>query len=268
MTNKLFDKYGPWALVVGGTSGIGLAIAEQLAKSGINLILAARNQDTLAQQATHFQSRYQIKVDTISVDLSKPNGYQDIIDKTNDYDIGLFIPSTALENNGRFTEIPVEKELNLLQVNVVSVYALTHHFATKMAQKKKGGILLVTSLSGIMPSPYFSNYAGSKSYVQNLGLSLSWEMKRYNVDVSILVPGPTSTPMLDGTGVDFSKTPMSIMSPKAVASIALKKLGRKVVIIPGMKNRMMAFMLKYVMSTNQAIKMNGKLMEKVANFLN
>ena len=268
MKTSHIKNYGPWALVVGGTSGIGAAIAEELAKSGINLILTARNENVLQQQADQLTNRHQVYVHTLSVDLSEQDGYQKIIDFTQEYDIGLFVPSTALENNGRFTEIKAEDELKLLHVNVISVYALTHHFARKMKHNNRGGILLITSLPGIMPSPYFSNYAGSKAYVQNLGLSLSWEMKPYNVDVSILVPGPTSTPMLEGTGVDFSKTPMAIMSPQDVAKTALKGLGRKTVIIPGMKNRVTAFMLKYIMSTKQAISMNGKLMEKVATFLN
>ncbi|WP_159084350.1 SDR family NAD(P)-dependent oxidoreductase [Dongshaea marina] len=266
MKNTLLEKYGPWALVTGGTSGIGAALAEELAKAGINLLLAARNQQKLEQQAQSLTSRHSIEVATISVDLSQKDAYRELIDKSEGYEIGLFIPSAALENNGKFTQIAAEDELRLLQLNVISVYALTHHFARKMQERKKGGILLITSLSGIMPSPYFANYAGSKAYVQNLGYSLNWELKRYNIDVSVLTPGPTSTPMLEGTGVDFAKTPMSIMSPQSVAKIALKGLGRKVVIVPGLKNRIMAFMLKYLISTRAAIAMNGKMMEKVASF--
>ncbi len=136
MTNRLANKYGPWALVIGGTSGIGAAISEELAQAGINLIIAARSRDKLAQTAFSLKRRYNIDVHTISVDLSQPKGYQEIIDNTKDYDIGLFVPSTALENNGRFTDINVNDELKLLQVNVVSVYALTHHFAKQMKQKK------------------------------------------------------------------------------------------------------------------------------------
>ncbi len=266
MKSTISEKYGPWALITGGTSGIGAALAEELAQSGVNLLLAARNATKLGQQAQSLKRRHRVEVETISVDLSENDGFRELIDKTQNYDVGLFIPSAALENNGEFTQIEAKDELRLLQLNVISVYALTHHFAKRMQERKRGGILLVTSLSGIMPSPYFSNYAGSKAYVQNLGYSLNWEMRRYNIDVSVLAPGPTATPMLEGTGVDFSKTQMNIMSAKSVAQIALKGLGRKAVIVPGLKNRIMAFMLKYLISTKKAISMNGKMMEKVADF--
>lgn len=111
-----------------------------------------------------------------------------------------------------------------------------------MVQYGRGGILLVASLIGHMPNPYFSNYAGSRAYVVNFGTSLHWEMKKKGVDVTVLSSGVTDTPMSKSEDIDWPKAPFSIMSPKATAEIALKGLGNKPLVIPGTKNRIMIFM--------------------------
>ncbi|WP_108652667.1 SDR family NAD(P)-dependent oxidoreductase [Dongshaea marina] len=115
-----------------------------------------------------------------------------------------------------------------------------------------------------MPAPYFSNYAATKSYVLNLGMSLRWELQKKGIDISVLTPGPTDTPMVDGVqeSFDLSKVPLDLMSAKKVAQIALKGLGKKAVIIPGAKNKLMAFIGKHFVGRRASIDMGGKMMEK------
>jgi short-subunit dehydrogenase len=260
--NTFKEKYGPYALITGATSGIGKALSEEIAKKGLNLILVARGMQELENCTKELTSGQGIDVIPVQADLSTQEGMDHLIEKTQSYEIGLFIPAAGLETNGFFTKNDLQKELTVLQLNVISTLSLTYHFSKKMVERKRGGILLVSSLSGHMPNPYFSNYAGSKAYVLNFGLSLHGELAKKGVDVSILSPGLTNTAMSKNTGVDWKKTPMKIMEANKVAEIAIKNLGKKVSIVPGRMNKMMAFMAKYMTPFSMGSTMNEKMMRK------
>lgn len=259
------EKYGEWALITGGTSGIGEAIANQIAEKGINIVLIARRENLLKTKSEEISKKYGVEVKTIQADLSKQEEVSKIIEGTNGLEVGLFVPSAGVETHGVTTNIELKHELALIQLNITSVYTLTHHFAGEMVKRGKGGILLVSSMIGHMPNPYLANYAGSKAYILNFGTSLHWEMKKKGVDVTVLSPGATETPMMDNTDIDLSKTPMSALSPDVVAKYGLDALGKKPVVIPGFKNNMMVFMATRFFSVKTAIKMGGKMMEKALN---
>ena len=261
--NTFKEKYGPWALVTGGTSGIGEALTNQIAENGVNIILVARREKVLKEKAEVLTKKHGIEVKIIQADLSSPEEYEKVIEKTNGLEIGLFIPCAGLENHGITTDIDLKKELALIQLNVTATFALTHHFAGQMVKRGKGGVLLVASLIGHMPNPYFSNYAGSKAYVVNFGTSLHWEMKKKGVDVTVLSPGITATPMSKSEDIDWSKAPFSIMSPEKTAEFALRGLGKKALVIPGTKNKFMMFMTKHFTGVSTAISVGGKMTEKV-----
>lgn len=255
------EKYGPWALITGATSGIGEAISHQLASKGINIVLVARKEAELAAKAFVLQTKYQIETKTISADLSSNDGIEIVKNESNDLSIGLLTLAAGLEVNGSFEKNDIQKELKVIQININATLQLTHHFSQKMVAKGKGGILLVASLSGHMPNPYFANYAGTKAYVLNFGASLYGELKPKGVDVTVLSPGLTNTPMIKDNGVDFSKTPMQAMSPENVAQTAVNAIGKKLIAIPGGKNKMMAAMAKHSPLKMQA-NMNEKMMKK------
>ena len=133
--------------------------------------------------------------------------------------------------------------------------------ALAMVARGKGGILMIGSLSGHMPNPYFSNYAATKAYVVHLGASLYGEFKPKGVDVSVLSPGLTNTPMIADNGMDWSKTPMTPMDPSVVAEAGLSGLGKRFLSIPGGKNKMMGWMAKH-MPTEMQASMNEKMVGK------
>jgi uncharacterized protein len=153
------------------------------------------------------------------------------------------------------------REVQLIHLNVISTLKLTHHYIPEMVKRGKGGVLLIASLSGHMGNPYFSNYAGSKAYVFNLGASLHGELAPKGVDVTVLSPGLTKTPMVADNGVDWAKTPMDAMEPSLVAETGLNGLGKALIVVPGTKNKMMAWMAKHSPLKMQA-KMNEKMMRK------
>jgi short-subunit dehydrogenase len=171
------------------------------------------------------------------------------------------ILSAGIEVNGAFEKTSLDAEMKLLRVNVIATLQLSHHFSKPMVARKKGGILMVASLSGHMPNPYFANYAGSKAYVLNFGASLYGELKPKGVDVSVLSPGLTNTAMSSNTGVDWSKTPMTAMDPAEVAEAGLEGLGKRFLTVPGTKNKVMAAMAKHSPLAMQA-KMNEKMIKK------
>lgn len=259
---NLQTKYGNRALVTGASSGIGRAFALELAKQGIEPVLVARNKERLESTAKEILEKYNIITKTISTDLSKEEAVKGLITTIDSIEIGLFVHCAGIENNGSFEKIDTEKELQVIHLNITSTYLLSQYFAKKMKQKGRGGILLVSSMVGLMPSPYFSNYAASKAYVHNLGLSLFGELRNEGVDVSVLAPGLTDTPMADSTGVDWSKIPMASMSPEKAVKIALHNLGNKATIIPGIRNKMMVAMAKRFFSMKTFSLMNGLMIRK------
>lgn len=259
--SKFKEKYGKWALVTGATSGIGKALAYQLAENGVNIILVARKEKELKSEADSLQTKYKVETKIISADLSKEEGIKSIIASSKDLEVGLLILAAGLEVNGAFEKLDIQKELQLIQINISATVHLTHHFIPPMIKRGKGGVLLVSSLSGHMPNPYFANYAGSKSYALNFGASLYGELKPKGIDIAVLSPGLTDTPMIVDNGVDWSKTPMTALSPEIVAAAGLNALGNKFLAVPGRKNKMMAAMAKHSPLHVQA-KMNEKMMRK------
>lgn len=236
------QKYGKWALITGATSGIGAEVADQLAASGMNLVLVSRTEAALERYAKKLTDKYKVEVQIIPADLSVVDDLEKV--KQTTQQIGLLVLSAGLENNGAFEKIKLEDERLLLQVNVNATMELSHHFGSNMVARGRGGILLVSSLIGHMASPYFTNYSASKAYVVLFGQGLHTEFKNKGVDVSVLSPGLTVTNMTANAGVDWDKLPFAKKQPAEVAAYALDGLGKRVVSIPGKRNKLFGLMAK------------------------
>lgn len=258
------QKYGNWALISGATSGIGEELANQLAAKGLNIALVARKEKELIEKSAYLMDTYGVQTKCIAADISNQEGIEKVKSEAKDLEVGLLVLAAGLEVNGAFEKNNVDRELQVIQLNVVATMQLTHHFIAPMVQRKTGGVIMISSLSGHMPNPYFANYAGTKAFVLNFGASLYGELLPKGVDVTVLSPGLTKTPMIKDNGVDFSKTPMSAMEPSLVAKKAIDSLGKKFLAIPGGKNNIMAAMAKHSPLQMQA-KMNEKMMRKAMN---
>lgn len=246
------QRYGSWALVTGGTSGIGAALVQQLAQEGLNIVMVARNASQLDTQAEKLRQQTGVQVRTISADLTRPEGLERVLDATQDLAIDMLVPCAAIETIGLFVESTQDRHQEMVHMNVIAPMTLAHHFGAGMAQRGHGAILFVSSLSGWMPQPFMAQYGATKSYVMGLAAGLHFEMKGLGVDVSVLSPGPTDTPMAAATGIDFASMGMSIMRPEDVAACGLAALGRKLDAVPGPRNKMMAFMMSRLMSRSLA----------------
>lgn len=245
MTRKL-TKYGKWALVVGGSTGIGRAFAEQIAASGMDIVLVARGKPELEKTAESIIEQYNVRVETIAIDMVSLDAPQELFDKTADKDIGLLVLSAGMETTGDFTIVDLKFHRNLIQLNIQVPAELSRLFGQKMADQGRGGIIFLSSLFGYQGVPLVANYAASKSYILTLGEALNVELKPHGVDVLVVSPGLTETAMSANMPVNFGKMPITKHQPDKVARIGLWALGRKASIVPGLMNKIYAFENRFI----------------------
>ncbi len=235
------ERYGPWALVTGASSGIGEEFARQLAAMGFNLILVARRKQRLEDLARQLETGSKIQVRIIVADLSQPDFMPIILSATQSIDVGLLVNNAGFGIGGNFLDHELKKELALLDVNCRAPLILTHEFGRRMIERKRGGIIFVSSVSGYIATPFEASYAASKVYELFLAESLGHELKRDGVDVLALCPGSTDTEF----HVIAGSRAVAAMPVKPVVDLALKKLGKKPAAIPGWHNRLLVYLLKF-----------------------
>lgn len=191
-------KYGSWCVIAGGSEGIGAAFAHEAAARGINLVLLARKPGPLEKTADEVREAYPtVEVRTLSIDMSDPRSAEEIKTATADLEVGLLIFNAGAETTyGRFLDRPWDEVEGRLQRNFVIKTNLLHHFGNEMRQRRRGGIILMGSLSGYLGSPGFALYAASKAFTHLLAEGLWFEMAQDNVDMLCTVVGPTDTPAM------------------------------------------------------------------------
>jgi len=246
-TPRYRERYGRWALVTGATAGIGSAIAEQLAAGGMDLVLVARNVSRLEERARELRDRYRVEVEVRPADLSTRTGVDALIEAVGGREVGVLVPCAAVEERGYLIDGDLDSHQRLLDMDCYGPMRLAHHFGHGMAQRSRGAILFVSSLSGWSGQPYMAHYGAAKAYVLSLGEALHQEMKDKGVDVSVLSPGPTDTTMAPDLNRELVKMGMAVMRPEDVARAGLSALGRRPNAVPGARNRMMILMMTRLM---------------------
>lgn len=264
MNTEFKQKYGPWALIAGGSEGIGGAYADEIAKNGINVVLIARRSELLNSKAKVLTETYGVVVKTIRMDLAETNMLQEITARTHDLEIGLLVYNAASASVGSFFDSTLQDEEMRLNVNCRGPLNLVYWFGKKMIERKRGGIILMSSQSGLRGGPFYSHYAATKAYNIVLAESLWYEFRPYNVDVLACIAGLTSSPELMKT-VDQGKAKGEyFMTPEEVAREAMKALGKQPSIISGEKNRSIQEYMSSV-PRQQAIELVAK--HAIKNFL-
>jgi uncharacterized protein len=256
-------KYGPWALITGGSASIGEAFAWILAERGLNLMLVARNLERLEQKAADIQAQNPtIQVRTHQADLSLSGKIEPLIQASHDLEIGLVIPNAAMETNGSFLKNNFADEQRLIQLNITAPAQMAYHYGRLMSQRGHGGILFVSSIAGYNPTPYMANYGASKAYIISLSESLYYELKPKGIDVLVLSPGLTDTPLASNSGIDWSQLYIPYMDSDTTALIAIKALGRKSSVIPGFTNTLVVFARKYLLTRALNITVIGQMLRR------
>ena len=249
------DTYGPWAIVTGASSGIGVEFARQLAAKGLNLILIARRKDRLDALAEELSGKHQITVKTLEVDLGASDFLEKVREGTDGLEVGLLVNNAGVAVNGPLHKPDLEKQLQMLHVNCTAPMVLAHEFANQMIARQKGGIIFTASVSSFFPVPYVGHYAATKAYGLFLAASLNYELRKDNIHVQAICPGYTESEMTE-------KVRAKKMSAQAVVEESLDKLGRKSVVIAGLKNKLMVWFMTKFFSTEALARLGGRMMEK------
>ncbi len=235
---KFKEKYGDWALITGASSGIGKCFAETLAPMGFNLILVARSEKKLNHISIELSSSHSIKCRVIVADLTKEKSVNHIIEQTQDINIGLLINNAGYSLTGDFIADTQNSQTDLMKINSLIPMQLCHWFGQKMQVKGKGGIINVSSVSGIMPLPNWTTYSASKSFLKSFSESLWYELKPKGIDIIALCPGATKT--------NFHKTAKvnsNGLLPKKIVEAGIKKLGKTPSVIVGTSNKFLVFIM-------------------------
>lgn len=228
------------ALITGASSGIGRDMARVLAQKGYNLILVSRNEENMLK----LKEELNTNVEIFTMDLAKIENCVKLYEQVKSVDI--LINNAGFGVFGRFEEIDLNKEIELINTNIVAVHTLTKLFLQDMKQKKVGHILNVASIASFTPGPLMASYYASKAYVLRLSEAISEELKKSksNVKISVLCPGPVRTNFNNVAGVKFN---LNSLSSEYVARYAIEKmLKNKLIIVPGKVNNVLRFVLKIV----------------------
>ena len=197
------ERYGPWAVVTGGSEGIGAAMAVQLGASGIGVVLIARKPGPLAEAADQVRETG-ADVRTLSLDLTAPDMLARVREVTDDLDVGLLAYTAGSTRcSGPFLEWSLEDVRQIIELNVDGPTILVHHFGRAMADRGRGGIAIMGSFAGIAGSPTVVPYSGAKAYSQLFCEGLWWELKDQGVDVLHVVVGATNTPAMVRQGIVY-----------------------------------------------------------------
>jgi short-subunit dehydrogenase len=230
------ERFGPWALVTGASSGIGEAFARRLAEIGMNLVLVARREDRLRKLAENLQSRHSVSTRVVPADLSQDDFLPVIEQATDGLQVGLLVNNAGVATTGRFLDNDLASELAVLHVNNCAPLILAHHFGRLMQKLGRGGMIFVSSTLAFAGVPSCSNYAASKAHDLVFAEGLAKELRRDGISVLALCPGPTRTELWPS-----GAKPLFPMQPNAVVDIALKKLGGKTTVVAGRINSISAF---------------------------
>jgi short-subunit dehydrogenase len=239
---KRLDKkqFGPWAVITGASSGIGKEFARQIAASGINLVLVARREDLLKEAGVEFNKRYGVEYRVVVLDLSREDFIGQLASATDDLDIGLVISNAGTGSPGRFLTNDRDKMASLLRLNTLAHMDVAHHFGKKITTRRRGGFLFVGAMGAEKGIPYMANDSGAKSYVHSFAGSMHAEWKSLGVNVTVVAPGFTDTPVLTKFGLSPEILPMKPMTVEACVSEGLEALQKnRSMIVPGRMNRMM-----------------------------
>lgn len=265
-TESHINKYGPWAVVTGASSGIGDQFARQLASSGLSIALVAlpsdRNLRTIAAQ---LRKKYGVQTRTIPADISLPAGIDTVISKTAGLDVGLLVNNAGVEAHGSFFRHSRDVYQNLVAVNVAAVTALTHALGRRIANRSQGGAIVFVSSMASRGCPWLASYGASKAFVTAFALAIREELREKEVDVLVVEPGmvsPTGIIDEDRAKDVKEKTGATSLHPRVCVSQALEALVLgKARVTPGWRNTIM-FWIMHLLPTEYFFRLAGDSMRE------
>lgn len=254
------------ALITGASGGIGYELAKLFARDGYNLVLVARSEEKLTQIAQEFTEQFKVKVEIIVKDLSLATAPAEIFTKVQQAGIkvDVLVNNAGFGTYGFFHETDLKTELEMLQVNVVSLTHLTKLFLKDMVKQGYGKILNVSSSAAFQPGPLLAVYFATKAYVLSFSEAIANELEGTGVSVTVVCPGTTASGFQQRAAMEESKlvTSQNVMDAETVAKISYQGLmANKTLVVPGIKNKLLAEAVRFTprkMVVKIARSMNSK----------
>jgi uncharacterized protein len=226
-------------LITGASSGIGAAFARKLAARGRNVLLVARSEDKLITLCNELGRLTSIRAQYVALDLQRPEAPLQLLEETQNrgLEIEMLINNAGFGSMGEFAKLDLNRELEMIQLNVTALVELTHRFLQPMRERKSGTIINVASTAGFQAVPYMSTYAATKAFVLSFSEALWDENRKHGVHVMAVCPGVTETNFFETAGMNHP--PMRIIqTPEDVVETTLRALARqKSTVISGWANR-------------------------------
>ncbi|MBP7737201.1 MAG: SDR family NAD(P)-dependent oxidoreductase [Spirochaetes bacterium] len=255
----LANKYGPWAIITGGASGIGAEFGRQLAAMGLNLVIVDVQAAMMKEHAGKLMNQYGTVVRCVSADLSKTDFMKKVRPVIRDISIGLLVNNAAWGSAGEFMKTDMKDLVLAVEVNCRASMILTREVGPAMVERGRGGIIFLSSSSAMQGTPIVANYAATKAFNLILAEALWDELRGYGIDVLALCPGATNTPAFAKSGANIDNVPgMPFMEPAQVVAEALEALGKRPSVIAGTVNRVAAFVFARLLSRRRAVTLTGR----------
>jgi len=215
-------------LITGASAGIGEEFARRLAGLGSNLLLVARSAQKLQALSDELSKAHSIRAGYIALDLSIDGAGGELYGQVERQGlaIDLLINNAGFGSFGEFAALPLDRELQMLHLNIVTLADLTHRFLRPMIERESGAIINVASTAGFQPVPYMANYAATKAYVLNLSEALWAESRKHGVTVMALCPGATETDFFEAASMKSPPPKRILQTPREVVDAALDGLAR------------------------------------------
>jgi short-subunit dehydrogenase len=227
------DRYGPWAVVLGASEGLGEAYAHGLAERGLSVVVAARRAEPLQRVADQVAKRHRVQTVAVPLDLGQPAFVETLSAVTDALDCGLVVYNGAGAYVGPFLDQGVASMRSVVSINCLGPALVCGHFGPRLAARRRGGIVLMGSAAGLAGSAYNATYAASKAFDIVLGESLWAEWRELGVDVLSVIGPAIDTPNFRALSPGQSEGMPEPIAPEAVVEEVLAALGSTPSFVPG-----------------------------------
>jgi len=242
---KNLKRFGSWAVVTGCTDGIGKALAEQLARKGLNIVLISRTESKLKEQAAAIAEKYKVNVKLVAVDFSSASAT--LLDPVKavikGLDIGILVNNVGVSYDHAefFAELDAQRIEALIRVNVTGTTAMTQLVLPGMVERKRGAIVNVSSMSSLVQEPLYAVYSGTKAYINNFSQALYYEYRRHGIHVQSSLPGFVATKLSK-----IRHTSLTVPSASSWARAAIAHIGFEPLSVPYWSHALLAWLVSVV----------------------
>ncbi|MFL6466324.1 MAG: SDR family NAD(P)-dependent oxidoreductase [Pyrinomonadaceae bacterium] len=217
-----------YTLITGASSGIGEAFARRLAREGHNLFLVARSEEKLKSLCAELEAQHKVTAKYLAADLIDVDSDIAVFEESErlGLEIDWLINNAGFGSMGDFAELDLERELEMIELNITAVVALTHHFLKGMRRRKRGTIINVSSGAAFQPIPFFATYAATKAFVSSFSEAIAEENRPFGIRILALCPGTTDTGFFEAAGIADPIKVKGVQTPEQVVEAGLRGLER------------------------------------------